>query len=146
MGAAEPFLEICNISIVNNCHKLWLASQFFLSHVRLSLTALYPRLLLHFGPAHTVTVFQTLVQNYRFVCDLSFHGGSENADNIVMKRTWNPKLSIPDGELSEFTNTLKPYLCYVQGKLFIFTEKLSSQLIKVMALLKSLLIGDFKNL
>lgn len=63
-----------------------------------------------------------------------------------MKKTWNPELSIPDGELSEFTNTLKPYLCYVQSKLFIFTEKLSSQLIKVMAFLKSLLIGDFKNL
>lgn len=135
-----PFkIEIYNLSITNNC---WLESQFFLSHFRLSLTPLCPRLLLCFGPAHTVTVFQTLVQNSWLVRDLSFHGECENADNIVMKKTWNPELRIPDGELPEFTNTLKPYLCYVRSKLFIFVKKLFSRVIGVMALLKPLLIGD----
>ena len=108
MDAAERCLEIRKFSVINNC---WLTSQFFLSHFKLLLTALCPRLLLHFGPAHTITAFQTLVQNYRFVCDLSFHGKSEKAESIVMKKTLNPELSIPDGDLSEFTNTLKICLC-----------------------------------
>lgn len=100
VDAAEYFSERYNLFIINNC---WLGWQFFLSHFRVSLIALHPILLLPFGPAHAITVFQTLVHNYQPVCHLSFHRKSENADNIVMKKTWNPELSIPDGELSEFT-------------------------------------------